>query len=62
VLRAGEDPQQRRLSAAVGSEDAYASAVGDLEIEVGEDRAPAEGLGDPARGQQGYGGYERASA
>ena len=32
-----------------------------LEVEAGEDRAAAEGLAEPARGQQVNGGYERSS-
>ena len=41
---AGEDPQQRRLAAAVGAEHADPRAVGQLEVEPVEDAAAAERL------------------
>ena len=44
VLAAREDPQERRLAAAVGPHQADTRAVGDLEVEVREDPPAAEGL------------------
>ena len=62
VLRPGEDPQQRRLAAAVRPEHADARPRGELEIEPGQDQSPAERLRDAARRQQRDRRYERASA
>ena len=53
VLEPGEDPQQRRLAAAVGAEHADPRAGGQLEVEPVEDAAAAEGLREPAGGDQG---------
>ena len=61
VLDAREDPQQRRLAAAVRAEHADARAVGELEVELGQHRPPAERLDDAARGQQRDRRYECAS-
>ena len=52
MLEAGEDGQQRRLAAAVGTEHADAHAVGELEVEPVEDPAPAEGLDQAAGGEE----------
>ena len=53
VLEPGEDPQQRRLAAAVGAEHADPRAGGQLEVEPVEHAAAAEGLREPAGGDQG---------
>ena len=53
VLEPGEDPQQRRLAAAVGAEHADPRAGGQLEVEPVEHAAAAEALHEPARGDQG---------
>jgi hypothetical protein len=62
VLLAGEDPQQRRLAAAVGAEDADTGAGGELQVEPGEDLAAAERLRDAARRQQRDRRYELSSS
>ena len=46
VLDAGEDAQQRRLAAAVRAQDADPRPVGELEVELGQHRPPAERLDD----------------
>ncbi len=53
VLQPGDDPQQRRLPAAVGAEHADPRAGLDIEVGAAQDRPPAEGLGHAAGGELG---------
>ena len=62
VLLAGDDPQQRRLAAAVGPEHADAGTRGELEVSAREHLAAAERLRDAASRQQRDRRYELASA
>ena len=55
ILETGEDLQKGRLAASVGADDTDPGLRLDGEVEPGEDRARAEGLGD------GVGGEERHS-
>ena len=52
LVRARDDPEQRRLPAAVRPEHADAGAIGHGELQSVQNPAPAEGLDDAARGEQ----------
>ena len=49
---AGQHPQQRRLAAAVGADDADPGALAHLEVEAAQNRARAVGLDDVVEGDQ----------
>src|SRR3954447_13290940 len=55
LIEAGEDAQQRRLSAPVRAENADPRARLDVQIRAAQDAAPTEGLGDPAGGELRHG-------
>ena len=60
MLEPGEDPQQRRLAAPVGPEHADPRAGGQLEVQPVEHAAAAEGLRQPAGGEEGDAGHGSA--
>src|SRR5262249_6408937 len=53
LLQAGDQPQQGRLAAAGRAEHHHELAVGDVEVEAGDDLAAAVALAQPADGDVG---------